>query len=932
MAYATRPCRQMNSSAIRGAALCHIPPAFDGRCSIVNVKAVWRVKGGSRAIDEAWRRICAKRLECDEAVSQVRGVAFFYSAISTFESRNTSANNDKDEMGSSEDEDEGSPTPSQLLAGSGGKKKKLHPAVSYWIAIQSANGAHVSPRAIHSALTTCEVEIFPQRSCKSSDKDVASLCQMLKDHKNKFVGDLVESSYNCYYATTIQEISDCARVENYLVDKCPVETDRVVHLHVVDSEFSTALSLATGEMVKAGLQLHQFGIATKECSTMPTTYKPLAGPITVLCNDIETLMKAMGYRCYRGNIVRKIAESTGTFTFRGTMKSFLHKCASNDSLKDRMVRHMSKLIPILSDPDCELLPTIIINYDLIEVSNGWFWSFSKGTFLKNAISPDMIGNVSPRAFLEYDHERPQDPKYFREILENSLQEPQIAQFCSDFLRLFAMNKKQHKEKVPCLIGESGSGKTSLFFPVFAIVKPEAIAKVTKQKCFNKSLIGPDTQVIFLDEASEKTMDVDDWKLLTQGGFTAHDSKYAKSRGFVNKCPMIITCQREMRFEGEDRKAMDARLNKYYFKSLPSLDRNATRWLQRHAMDCIVWAHQKASAYQAARVGDLAERDSASEASSDETNFTEQEIAAIKRASVVAGAQTSPHGSPTDGEESPTGEADESPETIEEMIDGDSELLSFHGELSKRLDALDGKRNLKWQTLVAIQQNFEGFLRRAKEDERARAEVARKKRQQNLIDIGVDEELAERMPDDPADAYPATLQREVDRCAAEMSAASRGQRAIHAKRVFEGVWLQMKEHELVQLLKELAEIRHGLELDVWRAMEYRIDVASDALRLHHLSECTDPECGREARRNLYLQKGWIAEGQECLVTDLYAPPNLQQVHSGNEQRGLLTPPSSQPISQCRGKRSRKRKSAAQTPPSAGKRQSSMRDFFTQSQRH
>ena len=121
MAYATRPCRQMNSSAIRGTALCHIPPAFDGCCSILNVN-VWREKGGSRAIDEAWQRICAKRLEFDEAVSQFHGVAFFYSAISTFESRNTSAINYKDEMGSSADEED-SPTPSQLLAGSGRKKK-----------------------------------------------------------------------------------------------------------------------------------------------------------------------------------------------------------------------------------------------------------------------------------------------------------------------------------------------------------------------------------------------------------------------------------------------------------------------------------------------------------------------------------------------------------------------------------------------------------------------------------------------------------------------------------------------------------------------------------------------------------------------------------------------------------------------------------------
>ena len=119
----------------------------------------------------------------------------------------------------------------------------------------------------------------------------------------------------------------------------------MVHLHVVDKQFCIAISTATAEMGKAGLQLHTFG-ATVKCSNdaLPQSFKPLAGAITILCTGIKTLMNAPGYRCHRGNIFRNVPESVCTYSCRGTMKSFLHKCTSNDSLKDRMVRHMSKLL------------------------------------------------------------------------------------------------------------------------------------------------------------------------------------------------------------------------------------------------------------------------------------------------------------------------------------------------------------------------------------------------------------------------------------------------------------------------------------------------------------------------------------------------------------------------------------------------------------
>lgn len=103
------------------------------------------------------------------------------------------------------------------------------------------------------------------------------------------------------------------------------------------------------------------------------------------------------------------------------------------------------------------------------------------------------------------------------------------------------------------------------------------------------MIDEETEVIFIDEATVNLMDIDDWKLLTQGGWTAHDRKFSTAKGFVNRCPMLMTCQKEMKFPPEDQGAMDARLNTYRFKSLPNKDPRAFEWLKSHPVECIVWA-------------------------------------------------------------------------------------------------------------------------------------------------------------------------------------------------------------------------------------------------------------------------------------------------------------------------------------------------------
>ena len=127
--------------------------------------------------------------------------------------------------------------------------------------------------------------------------------------------------------------------------------------------------------------------------------------------------------------------------------------------------------------------------------------------MENAIADKDIGQVTPRAFTSYDPTRQPEPKYFKEILENSLPEAEIEEFCEDFLTLLNHNQKKHKDKVSCLTGAANSGKTSLFQPILGLVHHGNIATSTKRYVFNKAMINHLTEVIFVDEAKQSTLAV-----------------------------------------------------------------------------------------------------------------------------------------------------------------------------------------------------------------------------------------------------------------------------------------------------------------------------------------------------------------------------------------------------------------------------------------
>lgn len=344
------------------------------------------------------------------------------------------------------------------------------------------------------------------------------LYRVLKDHKNAFLKNLVDTSYRQSYLDEAHELLDDMSSSDVDVG----ESENVVKICLVDTSFRPRVARAVSKLLEAKLQVDSIGFETSTQAeteemehNVDSSNRMLSDKLTVLINDIEIAMRSLHYSLYRGKVYKKVKDAKYTHHFKCGAREFINTLAANEYFKARLLRDMKKVCDILSDPYCEVIRPLTVDYNLIEVLHGQCFNIEERLFVENAIPEHLIGKVSPRAFSAFDPTKPADPKYFRGILENSLTDDQIRSFCSDFMKLLEYNKKRHKDKVPCLVGAANSGKTSLFFPLLGIIHHSNIATITKQRSFNKAMIDKFTEIIFVDEASASTMDIDDWKTLTQ---------------------------------------------------------------------------------------------------------------------------------------------------------------------------------------------------------------------------------------------------------------------------------------------------------------------------------------------------------------------------------------------------------------------------------
>jgi len=160
-------------------------PVVAGQCSIVSAKCVFNVK--EKDLLTSWNRICHKRDLCDREISGssqllvafffklsfmtlknnfdwifsgIPNAAFFFSAIATQEKKKGNI----EESDDSDDNGENSPVPStqseQMVNGNPTLvNKSLWPAINYWLALTTPNGAPANPLIVHRALLKCGVAV-----------------------------------------------------------------------------------------------------------------------------------------------------------------------------------------------------------------------------------------------------------------------------------------------------------------------------------------------------------------------------------------------------------------------------------------------------------------------------------------------------------------------------------------------------------------------------------------------------------------------------------------------------------------------------------------------------------------------------------------------------------------------------------------------------
>ena len=108
----------------------------------------------------------------------------------------------------------------------------------------------------------------------------------------------------------------------------------------------------------------------------------LSDKLTVLLNDVGLAMKKMEYALFRGKIYKKVPMAMYTYAYKCEIRVFIESLAANEFFKARLLKDTRKIIDILSDPDCEVVRPISIDYNLIEVNGGHCWSIKRKALCK----------------------------------------------------------------------------------------------------------------------------------------------------------------------------------------------------------------------------------------------------------------------------------------------------------------------------------------------------------------------------------------------------------------------------------------------------------------------------------------------------------------------------------------------------------------------
>ena len=213
-------------------------------------------------------------------------------------------------------------------------------------------------------------------------------------------------------------------------------------------------------------------------------------------------------------------------------------------------------------------------------------------FINHPNEEKDTGKISPRIYVTYDSTTPPDPKYFRSSVINSFEDPkERVNFLNKFFQCLMCGRMPQKVKKLVVMRPKDCGKTTWASVFLSIIRKKFIASIIQENQFSCALIDEDTQIIFLDEWAERTLQSDMTKLVLQRGYMVSAVKHGKPKILDNRCPFYITTNKVPHF-GNDEENVQRRIRVFKTKSAESCLTNVDRWIMDNPMDCIVWITQE----------------------------------------------------------------------------------------------------------------------------------------------------------------------------------------------------------------------------------------------------------------------------------------------------------------------------------------------------
>ena len=486
-------------------------------------------------------------------------------------------------------------------------QKQVYLGISFWIVIDvpyscmSDIDTNIRQLFIKSGMEINKCK--PINPChKSGNLEVytASLCQVIKDHKNQFAKDLAKNSAEDF-AGIFTEILHGQIMHNYHANRDdafpnnPEFGSKVVRVTVCKScprQTAIDFTKVLQEIRYAGLS-HDFVDKTTQVedsisySQAASLRTPATNKIRSAVGLIERVMNDLDYRLHDGEVYRKVPQAKFTFLRSSSVNDFVHALLSNPKMATVIAPQISSVISILCNSDCQIIRQIELDYNLIEVKpQGCCFNIELKKFVHNPLLELSVGKLSPRAYVSYTYEESKkpDPKPIIESLCNSFpDEGERRRFLRKYYQILLHGKFPQKTTKLCVVGPSDFAKCHgfLLFKVFS--QCQELLVLQRKKHFSAHLSKPSTQVVFIDEWTSDSLCVDDTKKVLQGGLQIVPQKNKETSKCVYKSGFYITTNEMPHFGGVDDEAIRRRLAVFQTDPLTTAKHSTTKWLCKNCM-------------------------------------------------------------------------------------------------------------------------------------------------------------------------------------------------------------------------------------------------------------------------------------------------------------------------------------------------------------